>query len=118
MALVLLNGCASIVDNEADVISINTPYCPEAKCVLHKKEGAHVTTITTPETVTIDRAWADLHITCEKGEAKEEIKVESKAAWAWGNLVLGGPVGWIVDAQTGAGYKYPEEILHPLKCDE
>ena len=116
-ALMLLNGCASIVDNEADVISISTPYCLEARCILHKKEGEYITTITTPETVTIDRAYADLYIACEKSGIGEEIRVESKASWVWGNFLFGWLIGWAIDATTGAGYKYPEEIRHPLECE-
>ena len=34
----------------------------------------------------------------------------------WGNILVGGIIGYAVDAGTGSAYEYPSLITHPLDC--
>lgn len=29
-----LTGCASIIDEETQIVNVDTPYCPGAECIL------------------------------------------------------------------------------------
>ena len=113
--IIFLNGCASIAGSHIDSISVETPACLEASCVLENDDGKyHIKG--TPDTVTVERAYGDLVVTCRKGNNIDVVRIESKAKGVWGNILLGGVIGWGVDAATGAGYAYPGSITHPLKC--
>ena len=113
----VLNGCASVAGSHVDSISVVTPGCPDAVCVLENDDGKYYIK-GTPGTVTVERAYGDLVVTCEKDGEIEVLHVESKAEGVWGNILLGGVIGWGVDASTGAGYAYPNSITHPLKCPD
>lgn len=118
MALIvayILGGCASIAGSHIDSISVETPNCPKASCVLENEDGKYYIK-ETPGTVTIERAYGDLSVVCKKDGKVDMMLVESKAQGVWGNILLGGIIGWGVDAATGAGYSYPNSIMHPLKC--
>lgn len=113
----ILGGCASIVGSHVDSVTVETPYCPGATCLLSNEEGKYFIT-ETPGTVTVERAYGDLTIACEKDNAKKIIIVESTATGGvWGNILAGGVIGWGVDVATGAGYAYPSSIINPLKCE-
>lgn len=113
----VLGGCASIVGSHVDSVTVETPYCPGATCLLQNEEGKYFIT-ETPGTVTVERAYGDLTIACEKDNAKKITIVESTATGGvWGNILAGGVIGWGVDVATGAGYAYPSSIINPLKCE-
>lgn len=111
----VLGGCASIAGSHVDSISVETPACPEASCVLENDDGKYYIK-ETPGTVTVERAYGDLNVVCKKNGKIDVITVESKATGVWGNILAGGIIGWGVDAATGAGYAYPKSVIHPLKC--
>lgn len=113
--LLLLNGCASMAGSHTDSVSVSTPACPEAQCVLENDDGKYYIK-ETPGTVVVERAYGDLVVTCRKGNKIEVVSVPSKADGVWGNILLGGIIGWGVDAATGAGYSYPKEVINPLEC--
>lgn len=113
----VLGGCASIVGSHVDSVTVETPYCPGATCLLQNEEGKYFIT-ETPGTVTVERTYGDLTVKCEKGDVKEITIVESTATGGvWGNILAGGVIGWGVDVATGAGYAYPSSIINTLKCE-
>jgi hypothetical protein len=112
--MVLLTGCASIVSGTSQAISVETKYKGEsvsgANCKLENGKGVFF--VTTPGTVTIHKAYADLLVTCEKMDVPEglaRVKSTTKAI-AFGNILIGGVIGAGVDAGTGAAYDYPQLI--------
>lgn len=109
-------GCASIVSGQSQVVSVTTPFCPEAECTLKNDEGSYY--VKTPGTVTIDRDYDDLMVGCKKEEhPPANITVSSSTkGMAFGNILLGGVIGAGVDMGTGAAYDYPSEIINPLDC--
>lgn len=117
LAIHVLGGCASIAGSHVDSIAVETPDCPGATCVLENEEGKYYVK-ETPGSVTVERAYDDLVVTCEKDGKKEISRTESSStAGVWGNILLGGVIGWAVDANTGAGYAYPPSIINPLQCE-
>ncbi len=111
---VLLTGCASIVNGNNQVVSVETANREGkvigANCELKNPKGTFF--VTTPGTVTIRRAYDDLNIRCEKAGHEPGLAAikSSTKAMAFGNILFGGVVGAAVDAGSGAAYDYPSLI--------
>ncbi len=115
ITLFILSGCASVSESRTNSISVDTPGCPEALCTLENDDGKYYIK-ETPDTVTVEQAYGDLSITCEKDGKTSVMQVEPKAKDVWGNILHDSIIGRRVDATTGAGYEYPRFIIHPLEC--
>lgn len=110
-ALLLLTGCASIVNGTNQVVSVQT-VSPTgdvggATCKLENEKGVYY--VTTPGTVTVHRAYGDMNVKCEKAgftPALATFKSSTKGMLA-GNILFGGVIGAGVDAASGAAYDYP-----------
>lgn len=100
-------GCASITSGTTQSINISsTP--DEADCVLFR-EGKQIATVRTPAPVTVSRTSKAIRVVCNKpgynaGESALDAQME---AATMGNLILGGAVGLVVDAASGASQRYP-----------
>lgn len=117
VSVVVMSGCASLVTGQDQIVSVDTPLCPTAKCKLQNEEGVYWVP-STPGTVSVDREYGDLIVTCSKsGYQDVMLKVSSSTkGMAFGNILLGGIIGAGVDMGTGAAYDYPSEIIVPLDC--
>jgi hypothetical protein len=111
---VALTGCASIVNGNNQVISVETRHKGQqvvgATCTLVNPKGTFY--VTTPGTVTIHRAYDDLNVKCEKDGLQPgltNVKSSTKPM-AFGNIIFGGVIGAAVDAGSGAAYDYPTLI--------
>lgn len=111
-----LGGCASIVGGTGEVISITTPPVKDASCDLANSKGKFYIPHT-PGTITINRAYGDLHIKCTKPGFQDAILVVKShtKGMAFGNIIFGGIVGAGVDMANGAAYDYPEKIEVPMR---
>jgi hypothetical protein len=112
-AFVLLqSGCASVTGSSTQNISIQTrasdgKEVKEAQCDLINKRGTYF--VTTPGTIMISRSNDDLTVTCRK-EGFENGRagvVSNTKGSMFGNILLGGGIGAIVDHNTGSAYEYP-----------
>jgi hypothetical protein len=112
----VLTGCASIVTGQDQQVSVATPNCPNAECTLTNPEGTYY--LTTPGTVTVDKEYDDLVVSCKKEGVDPFIMQVSSSTkgMAFGNILLGGVIGAGVDMATGAAYDYPDHIINPLDC--
>ena len=63
--MLLLSGCASIMGDSSQVVSFDTPNCPEAKCTASNSKGTYFVN-KTPGTITVNKAFGDLTVTCQK----------------------------------------------------
>jgi hypothetical protein len=117
LSLTLISGCASIVTGQDQIVSVDTPLCPTAKCKLQNEEGVYWVP-STPGTISVDREYGDLVVTCSKpGYPDAMMNVSSSTkGMAFGNIILGGIIGAGVDMGTGAAYDYPSDIVVPLDC--
>lgn len=110
----LASGCASIVNGNNQVISVEARHKGQpvvgASCQLVNPKGTFF--VTTPGTVTVHRAYDDLNVKCEKeGLAPGIAAIKSGTKpMAFGNVIFGGLVGAAIDAGSGAAYDYPTLI--------
>jgi hypothetical protein len=119
MVLMALTGCASVTGSKLQPVSVQAVH--EGKevagvgCTLTNDAGKWF--VTTPGSVTINKSTGDLAVECKKdGQYVGQETVVSKANGSvWGNILLGGGVGYIVDRNTGAGFDYPTAITVILK---
>ena len=112
----LVCGCASIIDDDNQPISVDTPGCPGASCQLTNSQGVYFVK-STPETIVVNKAFGDLTIVCTKGDKKETLIHVSKAnVSVFGNILFGGLPGVLIDAGSGSGYDYPTHLINSLSC--
>ena len=106
-AVLALGGCSTIVDGQSQTIGVNTSPTG-ARCVL-MREGAQIGVVDpTPGTVTIEKTKYDIIVNCEK-EGYQEASFINKSdvnSATFGNIILGGGVGWAIDSATGSDNKY------------
>lgn len=112
-----VTGCATITTGQNQPISLETPGCAGATCKLSNDKGSWFISAT-PGSATVQRAYGDMTVTCEKGQYRSNpfvIKSSTKAM-AFGNIIFGGLIGAAVDAGSGAAYDYPTLISVPMTC--
>lgn len=114
--LILTSGCASMIGDDTQPVSIDTPQCPTASCRMTNSQGTYFVK-STPETVVINKAYSDLNVTCEKeGETADSVHVSKANGATYGNILLGGLPGALIDGGSGAGYDYQSYLVNPLNC--
>ena len=115
-ALIFITNCATLTTGQDQVISIDTPNCPGASCRLSNSEGTYFVN-KTPGTVTINKSGSNLNVICGLNGSEEAMSADSNLeSMTWGNILVGGIIGYAVDAGTGSAYEYPALITHPLDC--
>ena len=116
LAVFTFSNCASIVSDSTQVVSVETPNCKGAKCRMTNSEGVFYIQ-STPGSTAIQKAYGDLTITCEKDNLAFTSIHKSKANMAtYGNILLGGIPGALIDGGSGKGYDYPNYIVNNLSC--
>jgi hypothetical protein len=108
IASISLGACGTITQGTSQNITI-TSSPPGAHCDLERK-GEHVATLDkTPGAVKVDKTKSDIIMTCKlAGYQDASTSLESGyGAGTFGNIVLGGVIGWGIDEATGAANKYP-----------
>ena len=110
-----LIGCASVSNGTSGPIRVETVNgdgvaVVDAKCDLTNDYGTF--SVVTPASVIVHRSSKDLQVTCKKdGLPDATANVTSRATGSmFGNILLGGGVGAIVDHSNGSAYNYPEWI--------
>lgn len=107
----LVGGCATVTTGTTQPINIDSD--PQgAECTL-MREGQTLATVRTPQQPTIKRHAATLQVTCrkdgyEEGRVVLNSRFESSSA---GNALVGGIIGMMVDASSGANSKYDSYVL-------
>ena len=116
--LVTLSGCASITSGQNQSVSVSTGSDAGATCTLANDKGTWYVN-STPGSVTVNRAYGDMTVTCKKDNKSGSAVVSSSTkGMAFGNILAGGVIGAAVDCGTGSAYDYPSEILVPLSSKE
>ena len=114
-ACAMSSGCAAIVNGTNQVVSVETRKDDQpvqgATCKLANSKGTYY--VNTPGTVTINRAYGDLSVRCDKAEMEAGLATvkSTTKAMAFGNILFGGAIGVAVDTASGAAYDYPEVIM-------
>jgi len=112
---VLATGCASVAGGNTQRMSVQarTPdgaSVEGADCTLSNDKGSW--RIRTPGDGTIVRAFNAMQVRCEKQPLPQGIvTVESGVRAAmFGNILIGGVIGAVVDHASGSAYEYPEQV--------
>ena len=105
-----LNSCASTMSGNSQPVSISSNV-NGASCVLTNEKGSW--SLQTPGSAVVTNSRENLSVRCEKnGYESAVVSVPSthKDSATWGNVVLGGGIGYIWDRKTGAAFIYPSTI--------
>lgn len=117
LSLCLLAGCSTIVSSNNQTVTVTALHENQAvtgaTCSLQNSKGAWTTV--TPQSVNIRKSFGDLTVSCRKDQASGTKTVKSSAEGStFGNILLGGGIGALVDAGTGNGYSYPDAFTVDL----
>jgi uncharacterized protein YceK len=112
---ILLSGCASVVNDKTHPIKIETKtesgeMVTGADCTLKNDKAS--STAKSGDTTNVRRSNADLEVSC-KHPANPEATAKAISrvnGGMFGNILLGGGIGAIIDHNTGNAYTYPAWI--------
>ena len=116
--LPMVGGCASIIDGTSQTISV-TSNPDEANCRF-TRETSVIASFITPSGVVVEKTKHDITLSCEKEgyqEASSILPSDIEDA-TWGNIILGGFIGWGIDSASGADNKYPDHVSITLLPQE
>lgn len=109
---ILLCGCSSIVSGTSQTLTINTS--PEgASCELTRKGSIIGRISPTPGSVLVQKTKHDIFVKCSK-QGYQDANFTNKSGVegaTFGNIVLGGGIGWAIDSASGADNHY-EEVMN------
>jgi len=114
LPLALLSACATIVNGGSQTVTVSTAP-PGTTCTVDRV-GARIGAIPqTPGSLRIDKSKNDLSVTCNKSgfQTANVTHAPSFGGATFGNVLGGlviGPIGFVVDAASGANYQYPADI--------
>ena len=114
-ACLLAGGCATVTSGGFQSIDIRTE--PEGADCRFMREGDTVARVNpTPGPILIGKSAANISVLCRKS-GYEELSGTIGSGFqpmTLGNIVLGGLIGVVIDASTGAMMKYPESVTFLL----
>lgn len=115
--LLSLCGCSTIVSGTQQSVFIETPHANGAECKLTDSKSGSWYLNDTPASITVAKGNGPMNVTCnKKGYKTTTISVDEEVAGAtFGNIILGGGIGILVDAASGAAQKYPDKIVVWIK---
>jgi uncharacterized protein YceK len=114
-AAVLLSGCASVVNDKTHPMKIETKteageLVTGADCTMTNDKAS--STVKSGEIANVRRSNTDLEITCKHPAKSDAIaKAISRVnGGMFGNIILGGGIGAVIDHNTGSAYTYPSWV--------
>lgn len=110
-----LIGCASITKDANQPIRVETynkesQMVEDVKCTAKNERGEWTTK--TPGSLVVHRSGQNLEIKCMKDNQPSGFAtlISRANGGMWGNILLGGGIGAIVDHNKGTAYSYPDWI--------
>ena len=102
-----LTGCASVIEGTSQEILVNTNPAG-ANCTLEREGNVIARVAQTPGGATIRKTKHDITLRCTKDGYQEATYLNHSGAEGatFGNMVLGGGIGWAVDSASGADNHY------------
>ena len=107
---VLLTSCASTMSGSSQNITV-TSNVQGATCTLTNDKGSW--TLTTPGSAVITSSRVNLALACVKEgyiNGVASLPSKHKDSATWGNVILGGGIGYIIDRKSGAAFIYPQQV--------
>jgi len=116
-----LCGCASIISGTTEEVTVNTNPSG-ANCAIDRNGKTIANVSPTPAAATIEKTKYEITIVCDKDGYQEATYIDRSGIQAstWGNIVLGGGIGWAIDSARGADnyYESPINITMVPKPDQ
>lgn len=111
-----LTGCATVATDSNQMVQISAEdkannVVKDAKCTLRNKRGQWQVE-NTPGSAQVHKSNDNLLISCSK-EGMEDgtgTLISRANAGFWGNIILGGGIGMLIDHNKGTAYTYPTWI--------
>ena len=107
----MVTGCATVFEGTDQSVGVATNP-PGASCNV-TREGAQIGTVSpTPGSIKVSKSKNDLTFACSK-PGFQPVTVSHSPSFngtTFGNIILGGGIGAVVDASTGANYDYPNQV--------
>ncbi len=118
VAIANLSGCATITEGREQTVTVTTVcegvIVTGVACELANNKGRW--RVITPQSARIHKSYGGLSVTCQQQSATGATNaVSDYNDGAWGNVLLGGGVGYLLDTTTGAGFDYPNQLTVVLK---
>ena len=117
-ATVAVAGCATIFEGTSQSVQVSTTP-PGARCFVDR-EGARLGEVgSTPGSIRLDKSKNDIVVTCSK-EGYQTATIAQSPSFSgttFGNIIVGGGIGAIADAASGANYQYPTQVLLTLAAN-
>lgn len=116
-----ISGCATITSGTDQGIRVVTEMdVTGASCTMVDSKGNRSFIPRTPGTTYMTRGNAPLIITCSKpGYKTASLAIGEEIAGAtMGNVILGGGIGIIFDASSGAAQRYPDKVVIWMEPEE
>jgi hypothetical protein len=112
----LVSGCATITKGSQQTVTIATDPSG-AVCNMTRDAKPLAVVNPTPGSIPIEKASGSIAILCRKDGYKDAAGVLSSEfqAWTFGNIILGGLIGVVVDAASGAMHEYPAMVTITLE---
>lgn len=114
MALVMLNGCSTIIDGETQAVTIATYGANGAQCQILDSRGRQYTVPSTPGQIVLRKNSGDLDITCQKSgfpTARHHVDANLSIYTLVG---FAGIIPGVVDLALGNQFTYDDTIIVSL----
>ena len=114
-----VTGCASVTGSKLQPISVQTiqdnKEVAGIGCTLINDAGKWF--VTSPGSVTVNKSTGDMAVDCAKDNqlVGHETVVSKANGSVWGNIILGGGIGYVIDRNTGAGFDFPNTVTVMLR---
>ena len=103
----LLSGCATVVNGTTQKIGVSST--PTGADVMIDNQQH----IITPATVPLARDQSHSFVFKKEGYQDDSFVITSSTSgWVWGNVLLGGLVGGVVDFASGGARKLSQDSVH------
>jgi hypothetical protein len=108
---VLCGGCSTIIEGTSQEIYVNTN--PAAASCKLMREGRQIATINpSPGAAFVQKTKYDITVVCDRDgfEQATYLNHSGAAGATFGNIILGGGIGWAVDSASGSDNKYDSPV--------
>jgi len=109
------SGCATVTGGDTQQVSLDArgsggESISSAACTLQNDKGTW--NVQSPATVKVHRSFDDLLVQCKKdGMPDGHLRaISAVKPMLFGNILIGGGIGALVDHTTGSAYDYPDNL--------
>jgi len=118
IAVLVLPGCATVFEGTSDSVTVNTTP-PGATCNVDRNGQRLGTVSPTPGSLSFSKSKNDLNVSCTlRNHLPAQVTVAPKfVGTTFANVLLGGVVGVVADAASGANFDLPDRVDLTLAPD-